>query len=986
MTLLVLVIVSIAYSAPLAYIAIARPGLRLLAFRPSIRRPGRAILVVSGAVLATAIVTSSSVLGDSLGASIRRSAVTQLGPVDEEILGVGIDRGRAIRSAVERTRSPDVGGSLSLLGVVTTVRGRDFIPRVAQAQVLEVDFAAASRFGGDPSATGMTGPTPTGDAAVLSADLSNLIAIRPRHRVTVYAFGTSRTFRIARLLPRVGVAGLATPLSPSGSESFNIFVPSGTFAAMLADPSRDRAVDNTGIGAQGLPVSIVAVSNRETGSGDRRTSAAVTTQLRAATSGLDVEVHPVKQQLLDDADRRSRSFTDLFRAFGFFGAAGGVVLLILTFSILARDRVRSMGILRAQGLSRRDTVAALALEGWLYTIVGISAGALGGVALGAVALFAARDVFGSPVAGSVELVFSARAASIAAGCAIGLIIALSVVLGAAAIVSRRNIVRVMRRMDDPPHRPGRSALVASGAGLCAAGVAIGVTGITIANPVASLAGPALFALGVVLFLYTPARARRLISIASLAVFVWSALAVTIVRDAFTHLGTGVVVAVGVVTTFCAVALAAVNHNALIRPFVARPGRRAPAFTLGLAYARTARLRTVLIMGMFATVLFTLTLLITIRQLYGNDVRDLGRRLGGKSAIEIASNPVRPVPPRDVARLDGVTHVAAAAATRAQIQTALAAPAGTSAAGASADARDVTVVGFDDTFIGHGSPPLAGSASRRSGQQRGEPEASIYRTVAGDPTRVLVGADLDADRLSGFPAGRLRIGDPITLRNPATGAMRTLTVGGLVAAARYGGSDHVYAARSVVDQLLGTRATSNLLFVETNEGVNNDVLAAVVDGTHLANGAYARSFERLARESVSTRRQFLDVSAGYAAIGLVAALAGVAIVMIDRVRERRRQISMLRAFGCRAATVSRACRVETAVIALEGTIIGTVCGLLITWRLSSNGGLGQRLPFDIPVILLLLIAAVVVATSVAAATVPARRAARLEPAAMLRADD
>jgi ABC-type lipoprotein release transport system permease subunit len=227
---------------------------------------------------------------------------------------------------------------------------------------------------------------------------------------------------------------------------------------------------------------------------------------------------------------------------------------------------------------------------------------------------------------------------------------------------------------------------------------------------------------------------------------------------------------------------------------------------------------------------------------------------------------------------------------------------------------------------------------------------------------------------------------MTIRNPATGAARTVTVAGLVAAARYNGSDHLYVARTLVDQLLGARATSNLLFVETDARVNNDVLAAIVDGTHLANGAYARSFERLARQSVSTRRQFLDVSAGYAATGLIAALTGIAIVMIDRVRERRRQISTLRAFGCRGATISRACRVETAVIALEGTIIGIVCGLLLTWRLSSSGGLGQRLPFAIPVFLLLLIAAVVVATSLAAATVPARRASRLEPAAVLRADD
>ncbi len=977
MTLWVLLIVSIAFSTPLVYIAIARPGLRLLALRPSIRRPGQAVLVVSGAVLATAIVTSASVLGDSLRASVRRSAVTQLGPVDEEILGEGIDRGRAIRSAVDRAGGSSVRGTLSLLGLVTTVRGRDFIARVAQAQVLEVDFAEGSRFGGDPSATGVTGSTPTGDAAVLSADLSDLIAIKPRHRVTVYAFGAARTFRIARVLPRLGVAGLATPLSPSGSESFNLFVPPGTLAAMLASSSRDRAGGNVGISTQALPVSIVAVSNRETELGDRRTSAAVTTQLRAATSGLEVEVHPVKQQLLDDADQRGRSFTELFRAFGFFGAAGAILLLILMFSILARDRVRSMGILRAQGLSRRGTFAALVLEGWLYTLVGVALGALGGLALAAGALLAARDAFGGPIAGGVELVFSARGGSVARGCAIGLIVSLSVVTGTAAIASRRNIVRLMRRMEDRRSIPKRSAWIACGVGVCPAGIVIGATGITIANPVAIVAGPATAALGVVLVLYTPTRARWLMSIASVAVFVWAVLAVTIVGTAFTHLGTGVVVAVGLVTTLCGVTLVAVNHNALVRPVI-RSGRGGPALTLGLAYARTALLRTALLTGMYATVLFSLTLVVTIGQLYGNDVSDLSRRLGGNSALEIASNPVHPVPPRDVAQLDGVNHVAATAAMRAQMQTARALSAGSSAA-----ARDVTVVGFDDAFIGHGSPPLASPRLAGSGLW-GTPDAALYRTIAGDQTKVLVGADLNADRLSGFATGRLRIGDRVTLRNPATGTARTLTVAGLVAAARYSGSDHVYAARTVFDQLLGTRASSNLLFVGTDAGVNNDVLAAIVDGTHLANGAYARSFERLARQSVSTRRQFLDVSAGYAAIGLVAALVGIAIVMIDRVHERRRQISTLRAFGCRAATIGRACRVESAVIAFEGTLIGCVCGLLVAWRLSSNGVLGQRLPFDIPVFPLLLVAAVVVTMSLLAATVPARRAARLEPATILRA--
>ena len=113
--------------------------------------------------------------------------------------------------------------------------------------------------------------------------------------------------------------------------------------------------------------------------------------------------------------------------------------------------------------------------------------------------------------------------------------------------------------------------------------------------------------------------------------------------------------------------------------------------------------------------------------------------------------------------------------------------------------------------------------------------------------------------------------------------------------------------------------------------NASVLAAIIDGTHLQNGTYARAFVRLARESNSAQEQFLDISAGYAAVGLVAAIIAVGIVMIDRIRERRRQIASLRALGASAATMRRSVRIETGLIALAGMLSGVVCGLLLTWR-------------------------------------------------------
>ena len=83
-------------------------------------------------------------------------------------------------------------------------------------------------------------------------------------------------------------------------------------------------------------------------------------------------------------------------------------------------------------------------------------------------------------------------------------------------------------------------------------------------------------------------------------------------------------------------------------------------------------------------------------------------------------------------------------------------------------------------------------------------------------------------------------------DPLTGASRTLTVAGLVDQARWAGVDHVYVARSVVDELGGGSAPPRTCSTsQTAAGTNNDVVAAIVDGTHLPNGAYARSFRALA---------------------------------------------------------------------------------------------------------------------------------------------
>ncbi len=70
----------------LSYIAIRDNVLVRMALRNVMRRPLRAILIVIGLMLATAIISSSFTTGDSITYSIKRNATDDLRSVDEVII------------------------------------------------------------------------------------------------------------------------------------------------------------------------------------------------------------------------------------------------------------------------------------------------------------------------------------------------------------------------------------------------------------------------------------------------------------------------------------------------------------------------------------------------------------------------------------------------------------------------------------------------------------------------------------------------------------------------------------------------------------------------------------------------------------------------------------------------------------------------------------------------------------------------------------
>jgi putative ABC transport system permease protein len=951
-------------SLPFLYLLWRRPVLRRLAFRNAARRPRETVLIIAGALLGTAIITSSYVVGNTLTSSIHRSAFTQLGPVDEAVLSVEPITSQ-VNAAVDQAHLANIDGTLPLLSVQAAVSSTGPHPLAEpRAQVLETDFGPARTFGGDPSATGISGPTPTGDNAAIGADLARTLGVKAGDQVTVYAYGTSRSFRVDRVLPRLGVAGLSSFTNFTGSASPNLFVPPGTIAALQqSGPLGSRSAP---------PLSILAISNRGNVTQGVKLTATVDHELSAALHGIPSQVNDAKKNLIDAANAAGKGFTQLFQTFGYFSVAVGVLLLINIFVMLAQERKQSLGMLRAVGLRRGDLVRSFSMEGWLYALSSALAGMLVGVGIGRLVITAASRIFNQAAGrrATLTLSFSVTRHSLQAGFIFGFVVALITVVLTSLYVARLNVIRAIRDLPEPPNDGRRRSTIIVGSLLAVAGVLMTVSGIAGSSAVLALIGPALVGAGLALLSLGRLPTRPTVSIISAAVIVWSVAVFGILHHAFEKAGIAVFFAQGVILNVYAVLLVTFNQRTIGGVLRAvGGGARNMSLRLGLANPLAKRFRTGLLLAMYAIIVFVLVLLTTISHFFSGQINDQIRKVGGGAAIVVDSNPAEPVPVSGVQQLsDKVTQIAPTAAVPADFRV-----------GATGKFNSYDSVGFDESFVGHGAPNLHEWSSQYSTQ------ADVYRAVASDPTKIIVGREFGNSNF-GPGGGQVKPGTVTTIRDPVSGQTAQLTIVGISDQSFYDGADHVFVSRVLSDHMFGSRSTSDLLYVSTSPGTDNDALADTINGRYIANGADASSFHRLVNDQFSVENEFLTLIQGYIALGLLVGIAGLGVVMVRAVRERRREVGVLRALGFTSVAVRRAFLAESSFIALEGILIGVALALITAWRLVNSGSFGSGTAFAVPWTQLALLVVVTYVASLLATAAPAIQASRIRPAVALRITD
>ncbi|MEX0658842.1 MAG: FtsX-like permease family protein [Egibacteraceae bacterium] len=936
--------------APLVVSVARQRSLLAMATRNIRRRRAEAALVVAGALLGTAIITSSFVVGDVIEGSFSDVARTQLGPVDITITPAVADDIDAVTAMVEGAGLPAVDGLLAVTTTTATLEATGRDAALPQVQIAELDVQAARAFGPDPTITGVAeASAPAADEVIVNAPTAARLDVVAGDTVGLHAHGSTVELVVSEVVPEVGLAGYGGAL-----------VAPGTIRQLAGDTTDSAAPPQAR-----LLVSLVGgvLDTREL-------SDPAVQDLRRATDGLTgAEITATKASVLDDAQRDAAGLTQVFTMIGSFSVIAGILLLVNLFVMLAEERKTELGMLRAVGFTRRRLTRAFAVEGAIYAITAAVAGAAAGVGIGWVVAVVAGPIFGAAEGTTYPLVIDP--ASLAIGAGTGLVISLVTIWATSLRIARLNIIRAIRDLPEPTVTRVRARTVVLGAVGIVAGAALAVLGYAEEAAIPLVLGVPLaaFCAGPLLRRLLPERAARL-AVAG-TVLGWGLAVYPLFPDILGAADMLGFVVQGVVLTTGAVSLASsLDHAWTAVVELLGRGGRGLAPRLGIAYPLARRFRTAMLLGMFSLVIFTVTILSSMSaSMEGNTAATVDQLAGGFDVL-VDANPASPIPAAALTERDDVREAASLVSGTASF---------------SADhldtPRDWTVSGFDEALVEGGPPGLF------SRDEAYATDADVYRAVLADPTLAIVPENF---LVAGIDEGALRVGDTFEVIEPSSGATRELTIAGLTPMDQLDNGALVSRelTRALGGTLGGAHDVATRSYLALADGADPDSTAAAINAAFLRHGAQARTFTVLGGEGVQQLTGFIALLQGFLGLGLLVGIAGLGVVMVRAVRERRHEIGMLRAMGFRAGLVRVAMLSEAGLIAVQGTVIGALLGLVTTRQLltgsESFGDVG--VPFVVPWGGLLIILVLPLAASLAATAWPASRAAAIRPAIALRATD
>jgi putative ABC transport system permease protein len=929
-----------------------------MALRNSSRRPVMTALVIGGLLIGTAVISSSFVINDTLDNMISTQAAEAFGEVD---LTVASQRGGyeyfdegLLDSIVSELRQVDSIRTAHSV-ILDTVAGQDLRTGIGEP--------ALQTIGAEEQAYQDLGELQRYDGSPISGPLSGTIYL---NQAAARNMGVTEgdSFLVLRG-NRTATLTVGATVEPTGLAGFNR-VP--TAIMNLSDLM--ELVDR-----QGERNLLMIAVNGEIN--DAR--AAIDNILSESASGTGMTIVSDKQETIRSTREFMNMFVVLFFVLGSFSVIAGTALIVNIFSMLGEERKSELGVLRALGFRRDQLKRLLVYEGAVYAVLASAVGAILGVGMAYIVAWVMASV--STITGMQLLpYFDFRPSSLFISFAIGAFITMVTTYMVATRIARLNIVGAMRDLE--ASRPTRQQhnLHLIGAAILVSGGALTALGIRDQSLILANTGLSLIGLSIGLWGQRLIADRWAWTIGSIVMLLpWLPLPNNARLFPYA-VPTEIFILAGLFMVTACLVLIMVNNDLLIAAVVKMFGGRGEyraVIKTAMSYPLRARFRTALSIFIFGLVIFTVTTLSVVSSLVGTNVGlQITESSGGFDIIAQtgAGSPIVEDPwetmnsTSSYFKGDNATIVLSFPTALANLER----YGGIS----SRSSADITqMVGIDRRFFEVGSYPLATWDEDNFSSER-----DVWDGVLNDPSLAIVdgslggGVDQTGVMASGDP---LKVGDRIALVN-AAGAVNVTVVGVMKQSVLNG----VFMAEPEVRGVLEAQGFG-LMLIRLVGGLDAVEQSALLERGFLPNGLQTVAVAELARESTRTIDGMFALGRGYLALGLIIGIIGLGIITMRNIRERRKEIGIMRAVGYRRGMVLAHFMMESGAISMLGILIGTTMGVLVGYQLwivtLKDSGFSFYLDWW-PILLIDVLALVTTLLSVYPA---ARGATHIAPADVLR---
>ncbi|MEM4308827.1 MAG: FtsX-like permease family protein [Thermoplasmata archaeon] len=700
---------------------------------------------------------------------------------------------------------------------------------------------------------------------------------------------------------------------------------------------------------------------------------------------IGLEVHTSKADNLKEMKEAGSMISSLFLMLDGFTISAGVVLIILIFYLLAEERKSELGIARAVGMQRRQLIQMFLYEGMVYAVISALVGSVVGIALGYSMIYLFTLTFANSLAiVGFSIVPHFEPSSLLIAFSVGFLITIFTIFIAATVISKLNIVTAIRNIPETKERKEQNYRILGSISLIV-GILFALNAIvgTAFRGLSIISAPFFLSYGIAaLATQKYGHERLFLSSASLVSIVFLLIPMDVSSEE--SFGFDLFIGVGIYIVFAGVVLLIYNSRVILNGLLkftrkTKSKRMNAVMKIAILYPMQKKLRTATTIFMFAIVIFSVTMLAMITGMQMGSVNKLLEDNSGGFDIfgfTDQDNPINNITEmiagnRNLSASD-FKHIASFSTTYGFVYTKNM---------SKENATPYTLYGVDEAFLtrntytfyamapGYNSPAEVWEAIRRN------PSLAVV-----DKNLAYKSEDMTRQRMMyGLSVLSVNVSEKIIVRN-MYGQEANLTVIGIMNTNLIAG---IFTNQNFLTNAFNI--TNKTVFaIALNKPERASEIAKNLEKEFLPYGFRTIVLKDLLEMIIKIAANIMNLMQVFLGLGLIVGIAGISIVTLREVTERRREIGMLRALGFQKKMVTLSFLVEISFVALFGILLGVGLGIGVSYGvyLNSFGEEGSA-PFTIPWLNIIIIVTIAYILTLVLTSYAAVKASKIHPAEALR---